>query len=102
MIQLAYKTFWAEQRHVWSCGENISKTQFVALEKALNCLVASRVGCNGLQLCGCQDFAKDGKGPIGKASGMPGFTGQCAFAHSIHLLERPGEVWAAWRALFVL
>ena len=47
-------------------------------------LVASRVGCNGLQLCGCQDFAKDlGRGPLGRRLALPGPMGQCASAHSI-------------------
>ena len=32
---------------------------------------------------------------------LPGPVGQCAPAHGVHLSERPGEVWVAWRALFL-
>ena len=56
-------------------------------------MVCSFVGAKILQ--------KMGRALLGRRLALPGPTGQCAFAHSIHLLERPGEVRAAWRALFV-
>ena len=59
-------------------------------------LVASRVGANDLQFCGCQDVAKDvGRALLGRRLALPGPMGQCASAHSIHQMECPGEVWAA-------
>ena len=62
-------------------------------------VVASRGGCNGLQFCGCQDFAKYvGRALLGKRLGLPGPMGRCAFAHVIQLLECPREVWATQRA----
>ena len=56
-----------------------------------------------LQLSGHQDFAKDvGRALLGRRTAKAsGPVGQCAPAHSVHLLERPEEVWAAWRALFL-
>ena len=53
-------------------------------------------GCNDLQYCGHEDFAKDVRrltlrGPVGR----------CAFAHIIQLLECPGEVWNTQRAFLL-
>ena len=62
-------------------------------------LVESRVKGNGLQLCGYRDLAKD----VGRSRlALLGPVGQCAPAHSVHLLDRSREAWAAWRALFLL
>ena len=42
-------------------------------------LVESRVGCSGLRLCVCQDFANDvGKALLGRRLALPGPMGQCA------------------------
>ena len=78
-------------------GENLSGLAF-----GLKPLVGSHVNCNGLQLCGQKDFAKDvGRAILGRRLALLGPVGQCAFAHSVHLLERSREVWDAWRALFL-
>ena len=56
----------------------------------------SRVGLwpERLRLC-AQDV---GKFVLGRRLALFGPVGQCAFAHSFHLLECPREVWAAGRA----
>ena len=96
MIQIATKTFWEEQRHrtpqtpngsfgkiVEPLGESLIGLAFGSKD-----LVASRVGCDGLQFCGCQDFVKDVEGSDwGSRLALPGPMGQCASARSIHLLE---------------
>ena len=58
------------------------------------------MNCNGLQLCGHRHVAKDvGRALLGRRTGKAcGPVGQCTPAQSVHLLERPEEVWAAWRA----
>ena len=86
----------------WTKSTKVLGEPLLGLAIGSKLLVASRVGCNGLQLCGCQDFAKDvGRAPLGRRLALPGPVGQCARVHSIHLLECPGEVWTAWRALFL-
>ena len=44
--------------------------------------------------------AKDvGHTDVGRCLALLGSVGRCAFAHGHLALERPREVWAAWRAL---
>ena len=116
MTQLLKKISWEEQRHVWSCvgktpqrlncslgkSDQLLGESLPGLAFGSKFLVACRVGCNCLQFCGCKYFAKDvGRALLGRRLALTGPMGQCASAHSIHLLERPGEVWAAWRPLFL-
>ena len=62
-------------------------------------LVASRVGCNGLQSCGREDAAKDvGRALLGRRLASLGSMGRGAFTYIIQLLECPVEVWATQRA----
>ena len=88
------------------------KDPTIALDKAVKCLagltsgskrfVKSRVSGNGLQLGGHGNWAKDeGKAFLGRRLALLGPLGQRALAHSVHLLERSREVWAAWRALLL-
>ena len=80
--------------------------------------ISQRPGCShgkifillGGKSCGLHFFAvvwvprflqKMGRALLGRRLGCLDPLGQCASAHSIHLLECPREVWAAWRALFV-
>ena len=61
-------------------------------------LKASRESCNGLQLCRYQDFAKDvGRAVLGRRLALLGPVGQCAPAHSVHVLD-----CFRWRSLFLL
>ena len=55
-------------------------------------LFVSRVGCHGLHLCGCQDFAKYvDRALLGRRLAFPGPIRRCGRSgHSIHLLECPG------------
>ena len=59
-------------------------------------LVESRVDCNGLQLRwvprSCKRCVKDTL--LRRRLALPGPVGQCAPAHSVHLLERPP--WKYW------
>ena len=69
----------------------------IALAKALECLENPYLGAfcrrNGFQHRWCKGFAKD--------VALPEPVGCCASAHIIKLLERPEEVRAARRALFL-
>ena len=47
------------EEHLKDSIVNLEKGAEVLRESLLEIPVASRVGCNGLQLCGYQDFAKD-------------------------------------------
>ena len=50
-------------------------------------LVESRLGCNGLQLCGYRDFAID----VGWCLALRGPVRQCALAHSVHSWNVTGK-----------
>ena len=49
----------------------------------------------------CSDVGTMERDLLGRRLASPGPVGQSPPAHSVHLSERPGEVWAAWRALFL-
>ena len=113
VIQLAKLTVWEGARHDWSCGKSTSKTQsygqsfevlegsFVVLTSGSKRLVKSRVNCNGLQLCGHRNFAKDvGKAVLGRRLALLGPVGQCASAHSVHLLECTREIMGRMASSF--
>ena len=90
MIQLAKKTFGED------CLEN-------------PCWAGQRLEASCCPSCGLHwpavvwipRFCKTcGKGPFGEGVWLCLDPWDfCALAHSVHLLERPREVWAAWRAL---
>ena len=76
----------------------------VALDKASARSASWRVAglAMALQHRRSQDFAKDvGRAVLGRHLALLGPVGQRAHVHSVHLLERSREVWAAWRALFL-
>ena len=92
-------------RRDWSCGKSTSKTQsygqsFEVLGESLlgltfgsKRLVKSRVNCSGLRLCGHRKFAKDvGKAVLGRRLTLLEPVGECASAHSVHLLECSREI----------
>ena len=92
------------QQPIWNCRKNNSKDPMAALAKASECLqgwhlvsqfgVASLCRRNGLQR---KDFAKVvGRALLGRRLAL---RWRCALAHIIELLECPGEVRAARRAL---
>ena len=88
------------------------KDPIVALDKALNKVRGSSVlgltvgsrllwnrGCNDLRPCGFRSGPRVvGQTFVGKGLSFSGRVGQCASTHSFHAVERPKEVWAAWRA----
>ena len=106
MIQLATRTLSGivgrtPQRPKKSFGKSVELLgeSLLGLTLGSQLLVASRVGCNGLQFAGCQDFAEGvGRARLGRRLALPGPMRQCASAHSTHLLECP----KAWRALFLI
>ena len=56
-----------------------------------NTLMAGTLKCARFGLSGCRVNPPAALGPFQRR----------ALAHSVHLLERSREVWAAWRALFL-
>ena len=87
---------WGRTKTRLDLWKNISKTRLRPWQKRckipfsagfwVRSLVASRGGCNGLQYCGREGFAKDvGRALLGRRLALPGPVGRCAFAHLILL-----------------
>ena len=79
----------APQRPNHSFGQSseVPRESLLGLYSGSKRCVKGRVNCNGLQLCGHRNFAKDvGKAVLGRRLALLGPVGQCASAHSVHLL----------------